>query len=702
MTDERYKKKTRLLFGAGLILLATVIAYIPAMKSGYIWDDDAYVTENTNLRDLQGLERTWFEPLSIPQYYPLTHTAFWIEYQLWGLNPTGYHVVNVLLHAAGALLLWFLLSRLGVPGAFLAAAVFALHPVNVESVAWITERKNVLSGLFYLGAFIAYLRFAGVGAGGAGDVNPGMPGGQADRRARKFYFFALVLFVCALLSKSITATLPAAVLLVLWWKRPRLTRRDVLPLIPFFAAGVTMGLMTTWLEKFHVGALGREWDFNILDRLLIAGRVVWFYVGKLLFPHRLTFIYERWTIDPGMWWQYIFPLAAAGVIVLLWLNRRRWGKGPLVAVLFFVGTLFPALGFFDVYPMRYSFVADHFQYLAGIGMIALICGGIVLLLSHVGGLPGWAETGPSREKKRQRSSRSWGVGICVVLLLVLGVSTWLQGYMYKDVETLWRETILRNDKAWIAYLNLGIIYKTRGQVDEGFRLYEKALEINPDSPLVHYNIANALREGGRMTEAIGHYRRVLEINPKHVPTLINLGNAYLAAGQLDEALTCFLDARKIRPNDADVLYSLGGIVYSRGQVEDAARHYRRALQLRPDFAEAHNKLGVVLTAEKQVSEAITHFQAALKINPHFAEAFFNLGVLYHMEGKLDEAVVQYRRALDINPNYPEAHNNLGIALSAQERLAEAVEHFRQALRLKPDFEDARHNLERVEGMLKGR
>ncbi len=676
------KKKTQLVLGAGLILLATLIAYIPTINNGYIWDDDAYVTENKNLHDLQGLKRTWLKPLSIPQYYPLTHTTFWVEYQLWGLHPTGYHITNILLHAAGALLLWLLLSRLGVPGALLAAAVFALHPINVESVAWITERKNILSGLLYLAAFITYLRFAGVNTG---TTNP-------NKRPWKYYAFALALFVCALLSKSVTATLPAAIILVLWWKRPRLTRHDVLPLIPFFAIGVFMGLMTTWLEKFHVGALGQEWDFNILDRILIAGRVIWFYLGKILFPHRLTFIYERWTIDPGIWWQYIFPLAAVGVITVLWLKRRRIGKGPLTAVLFFVGTLFPALGFFDVYPMRYSFVADHFQYLAGIGPMVLICAGLILLLARTGNIP-------ARDNK-QLSLRPWGVAICAVLLLVLGALTWQQGYMYNDEETLWRKTIQRNNKAWIAYLNLGIIHKTRGETDEGFRLYEKALKINPDSPLVHYNIGNALRERGRMVEAVGHYRRVLEINPKHVSTLINLGNALSVTGQLDQALTCFLEARKIRPNDPDVLYSLGGIVYSRGKVEDAARHYRRALQLRPGFAEAHNKLGVVLTAQKQVSGAIDHFQSALKINPNFAEAHFNLGVLYHMEGKLDEAVMQYRRALDANPNYPEAHNNLGIALTAQERLTEAVEHFRQALRLKPDFEDARHNLTRVEGILK--
>ena len=602
MTEKPNQKKIRLLVGAGLILLAVLISYIPAINGGYIWDDDEYVTDNTNLRDLEGLKRTWFTPSSIPQYYPLTHTTFWIEYHLWELDPMGYHVVNVLLHVASALLLWLLLSRLGVPGAFLAAAVFALHPVHVESVAWITERKNVLSGLFYLAAFLAYLRFAGVGTGGTG----GTPGDTIENpeahRNWRYYAFALVLFVSALLSKTVTSTLPAAILLVIWWKRPRLKRRDIMPLVPFFAIGMTMGLLTAWMEKFHVGAMGQEWDFSIIDRVLIAGRVMWFYAGKLFFPYPLTFIYERWTIDSGVWWQYLFPLAAAGVVAALWLLRHRIGKGALVAVLFFAGTLLPALGFFDVYPMRFSFVADHFQYLASIGLIVLGCAVLVTLLSRAGWmsrLPAWmtgTAAGPGTSPAASPRKRPWGVFICAPLLLTLGALTWNQGYVYKDVETLWRDTLKKNKTAAIAYINLGIEMKARGKLAEAVELLEKAVGLKPKSAKAHYNLANILKEDGRYAGAIYHYMQALSFEPNHRQALINLGNSLGAKGRFEEAMASFQKARKLNPGNPDIYYNMGGIAYFQGRLAPAESYYRKALELRPGFARAHPKLGVVFLA----------------------------------------------------------------------------------------------------------
>ncbi|HSW44580.1 MAG TPA: O-GlcNAc transferase, partial [Phycisphaerae bacterium] len=301
------KQKTarRAIWAAGLFLVGlTVLAYAPAIHNGYIWDDDYYVTENQTLRSFQGLGRIWCELGAVPQYYPLVHTSYWLEYRLWGLNPVGYHVVNILLHAVCALLAWRVLVLLEVPGAWVAAAVFALHPINVESAAWITERKNVLSGVFYMAAALAYLRYALV------------PGPAADRRARvRWYVAALAFFIFALFGKTVTGSLPAAILLVLWWKAGRVRPRDVWPLAPFFVAALAMGSLTAWMERQHVGAIGHEWDFSWLDRCLIAGRSLWFYVGKLVWPVDLTFIYPRWRIDASVWWQYLYPAAALAVIV---------------------------------------------------------------------------------------------------------------------------------------------------------------------------------------------------------------------------------------------------------------------------------------------------------------------------------------------------------------------------------------------------
>ncbi|HUI05697.1 MAG TPA: O-GlcNAc transferase, partial [Verrucomicrobiae bacterium] len=323
---------------AALVVALTVVAYLPVRNAGFVFDDHDSVTDNRSLRTLAGLGRIWTDPRASFQYYPLTYTSFWAEYHLWGLRPAGYHEVNVLLHAVNAVLVGVLLTRLGVPGAWLAALLFALHPVQVESVAWISERKNVLCGLFYLSSLLAYLRF-----------------GEEPQRRWGFYALSLGLFVCALWSKTSAVSMPFAVLLLLWWKQGRVRRREVVALIPFVAAGAALGLVTAWVEIHRAGAHGPEWQMSLLERCLVAGRVVWFYAGKLLWPYPLMVIYPRWHIDSGVWWQYLFPCGAAAVVVALWRWRDRLGKAPLVGVAFFAGSLVPVPAFINIAFMRYSY-----------------------------------------------------------------------------------------------------------------------------------------------------------------------------------------------------------------------------------------------------------------------------------------------------------------------------------------------------------
>jgi hypothetical protein len=313
----RQSKDYRVILWASVIVLLVVMAYIPALKVGFVWDDDYYVTNNSTLRSWEGLGQIWVQPQSTPQYYPLVFSTFWLEYHLWGLNPAGYHAVNVLFQAANALLLWLLLKRLGVPGAWLAAAVFAVHPVHVESVAWVTERKNLLSGLFYLSAAICLLRVIN---GEGDDVDP--PLGPW-----RWYAAALVLFLCALLSETVTRSLPAAMVLVVWWKRGRIHGRVLGLLVPFFLLGLAFGLWTAWLERHHVGAEGFEWQLTLVDSVLVAGRALWFYAGKLLCPIELTFTYPHWDINARVWWQYAYPLGVLLVVSALWILRNRVGQG---------------------------------------------------------------------------------------------------------------------------------------------------------------------------------------------------------------------------------------------------------------------------------------------------------------------------------------------------------------------------------------
>ena len=304
---------------AGVLMLLTLVAYSMALqgKLGFVWDDARHVTENRSLRSAAGLRDIWITSLFpraenvarvTPQYYPLTHTTYWLEYHLWGADPMGYHIVNVALHGIGAVLLWLILRQLSVPGAWLAAAIFAVHPVHAESVAWVSERKNVLSGVFFFGSILAYLRFAGV----EGMRVPEETLAEGFRKRGIWYAVAGVLFICALLSKTVTCTMPVVALLLVWWKRRKLTLGDVLPVVPLLLIGLGLGVVTARLEQQRVGAVGADWNLSFVERCLVAGRALWFYGGKLLWPANLTFTYERWPISAAARWQYLFPAAVAG------------------------------------------------------------------------------------------------------------------------------------------------------------------------------------------------------------------------------------------------------------------------------------------------------------------------------------------------------------------------------------------------------
>src|SRR6266481_4926179 len=346
-----------------LLLLAavTILAYRPAWHGGFLWDDDAYVTNNELLTAPDGLQRIWFSLDSPSQYFPLVYTTFRIERALWDLNPSGYHWVNLLLHVANALLVWRVLARLNVPGAWLAGAIFALHPVQAESVAWITERKNVLMGFFFLLTLLAWIAL----------IN------ERTKRPWRFYGLALVLYALALSAKSTACTLPAALLLILWLRKTPITRQRLMQMVPFVILGIGMGLLAIWWERYHQGTTRTIFSFlSPIERILVASRAVWFYLSKLIWPSNLTFIYPRWNISPAHPLDYTWLLAGIVLCVAIYFLRRYLGRGVEVAAAFFVATLSPVLGFIMLFSFRYTFVADHYQYLACIGPIALVSAGI--------------------------------------------------------------------------------------------------------------------------------------------------------------------------------------------------------------------------------------------------------------------------------------------------------------------------------------
>jgi tetratricopeptide (TPR) repeat protein len=639
---------------AVILVAVTVLVYKPAWNGGFIWDDDAYVTNNELLTAPDGLQRIWFSFDSPSQYFPLVYTTFRIERQLWGLNPTGYHWTNLLLHVANALLAWRLLARLKIPGAALAATIFALHPVQVESVAWITERKNVLMGFFFLLALLGWIEF----------VN------APHKRRWLFYGFALVSYALALSAKTTACTLPAALVLVLWWQKKSINWQRLLQVVPFLLFGLAMGVLTVWWERYHQGTSRAIFPFlSPVERPLVASRAVWFYLGKLIWPAKLTFIYPRWKITPADPLDYAWLLAALAACALTYFARRRAGRGVEVAALFFVTTLAPVLGFIMLYTFRYTFVADHYQYLACIGPIALLSGIYTTLAAS----------------SKYKSPLVYGPALVVVTLLAL--LTWRQSSMYANIEALWRTTLARNSDCWMAHNNLGIVLFQKGRVDEAIAHYRATLQLQPTFGDAQYNLANALLGKGEIDQALLHSGEALRLQPNDPDTHVALANALVAAGRPDEAIVHYDRALAIRPAYFIAHYGLGRVFLEKGNFDAAITQCRAAVAIQPNHADAHAALAVALDQNGQRSEAITEYDKTLEISPQSIAAANNLAWLLATapDGALrrgDKALELAQRADQLSGGHnPTVLRTLAAAQAENGHFSEAVRIARTALQL---------------------
>ncbi|MBI2825869.1 MAG: tetratricopeptide repeat protein [Planctomycetia bacterium] len=684
---------------AGCLLVAMVIAaFSPALAAGFVWDDETYVTGNPTLRTVDGLHRMWFVPTSLPQYYPLVCTTFWLEYHLYGFRPFGYHLVNVLLHGLDAVLVWRLLRRLRVPGAWLAAAIFAVHPVCVESVAWVTERKNVVSLAFALLSMLAYLRFAPV------EPTDG-PAATAGRRW-SFYALSLALFAAALLSKTAVVTVPAVLLVIVWWKRGRIGWADVWPLMPFFVLSVTLGLVTVWVEKYHVVARGHDWDRTPVERILVAGRVLWFYAGKLAWPHPIIFFYPRWSVDARAWWQYVFPIASIAVIAALWLARERIGRGPLAAVLIFAGVLTPVLGFFNVYFTRFSYVADHFQYHAAVALIALAAAAATTAVSRGAGiLPAFA---PKNRVKGGQDARPpllsvVAVGAAAILLVALGALAFQQARTYRDLDTFYRTIVAKNPANWNARVNLGSLLDSQSRYDEAYEQFKTALAIKPDDSAVQGNMGHILlelgdRDGfqpGQLQAALAHYRKAVSLDPNDGEAQNGLGFALLRVNRPHDAKEHFAYASGLRPGFANPRYGSGTVLLGEGKWGEAIAQFDEALRLKPEYADAHQALALALAKKGELDRAADHLAEAIRLDPDFVEAHQTLGDLLRQQGKRRPAAKHYGEVVRLAPANVEALVALGTVLLELGEPDEAIVRFQEALRLRPDSAEAKSGLERA-------
>jgi tetratricopeptide (TPR) repeat protein len=610
-------------------MLVTLAAYQPAWFGGMLWDDNAHLTR-PELRSLEGLRRIWFDVGATQQYYPLVHSVFWVEQKLWAGETLGYHLLNIGLHALSAFLVAVILRRLEARGAILAAVIFALHPVQVESVAWMTELKNTLSGSLYLAAALVYLHFD-------------------TRRRKTLYTLALFLFGLALLSKTVTATLPAALLVVFWWQRGRLSwKHDVAPLLPFFVLGAAGGLLTSWLERTQIGAHGALFQFTFIERCLIAGRAIWFYLGKLIWPANLIFIYPRWEISQRVWWQYLYPLATMALLAGLWLMRKR-SRAPLAAMLFMCGTLFPALGFFNVFPFQYSFVADHFQYLASLSIIALFAAGLMTLA----------------EQWHLDASLPQATAL-LALAAVLGALTWRQSRQYTDAETLYLATLSRNPACWMADNNLGEL-KLHGSADdvpEAVAYFRETLRLYPDYAVAHNNLGAGLARMGQPASAIAEFEQASRLEPNFADPHDNMGTALSASGRLDEAIAQYQEALRINPRLMSARDNLGTALLKAGRPEEAIAQIREVLKVEPDDADAYENLGTALQMLDRPEEALEQYQNAERLNPGSWSVEANLGSLLMQLGRFKESAVHFEEALRLQPNSPELRANLEKARMA--------------------------------------
>jgi tetratricopeptide (TPR) repeat protein len=630
------------LWWVAALLALTAFTQCPALHNGFIWDDDDHLTANPAMTLPGGLHKIWTS-VAFSRYYPLTLTTFWTERRLWGLNPLPYHAVNIALHAANAVLIFVLLRRLNIRGAGVAAAFWAVHPVNVESVAWITELKNTQSGLFFFTSLLCFLRF---------------------ERGEKQVWFALALttFAAALLSKPSAVVLPFVLLLLAWWQRRRLHKADFLRAAPFFALSVAMSLLTVVEQRGQIERSTQDWSLTLTERLMVAGNALWFYAAKLLWPVNLSFIYHRWEINADSLVSPVPLIGVVGVGAILWRYRRHlWARAAAFGIGYYAIALLPVLGFFDIYFFRYSFVADHFQYLASLGILTLVAAGGATLL-------------------RQRTAQ-WVVA--VVSIAGLSVLSWHHAQVFHDDETLWRDTVAKNPGAFVAFCNLGGIYNGKHLYGESERYFREALRLKPGFLEAQSNLGLALTEQNRYEEAEQALQEALRIKPDYSKALYCLGHLYYKMKKPSESEEYFQRAILAEPTMAEAHYDLGTLLLEQGRRDEAIKWYRLALALQPDYALVNSNLAKILAERGELNEAIQLYERAVKGDPKLAELRYNLALVYRSASRLDDAISQLRTAIELNPSLADAYLELGRTFAQARRYGEAIQTFRRGLEVEP-------------------
>lgn len=657
------------------LLALVVLAYLPVWNAGFIWDDDILLTKNDFIKRADGLRVIWFTTEFV-DYFPVTSTVFWLQWRLWGENPLGYHLVNVLLHALASLVWWRVFRRLPIPGSWWVAAVFAVHPVNVESVAWISELKNTLSMLFFAVCAYAWVRTE-EGGGSPSTRSSGDLGG-----ATGWYWTAVGAFLLAMLSKTAVAALPAVLLGFAWWRRGVITRRDLVRVIPFLGIAAALAIATLWFQ--HHRAIGstvvRTDDF--WSRLAVAGHALWFYLGKAVMPVNLSIIYPRWEIDGSTWISFIPGVLFGLIVYLAWRMRHAWGRGVLFALVFFVAMLLPILGFINVGAMRFSLVADRWQYFALLAPLAVLAS-VLAALRRVLPAGGW--TAASR----------WQLA-GGALLAALAMASWRHARAYESPSTLWAATLRTNPDCSIAHNETGSELVAAGQHDRAIRHFRRAIDLLPGYEVAFYNYGVALLDVGRTEAAVRFFERAVQIEPNLVDARYNLGTTLLNTGRAAEAVAHLQHAIEREPTHARARNNLATAYLETRQYEPAVEQLRMAVTLQPDYARAHNNLGWALLQLDRLDEAVTHLGLAASLSPDDATVHHNLAEVRLRHNDLAAAVPHLERAIALAPDSIASRVSLGHALTAMGRVEDALVHLRRAAELAPGDADVLTNLGNAE------
>ena len=626
--------------GATLIVLVTFAVYWPVLRGKFVWDDLVLVKKNPLLTGEHTLGSIWFQG-----DFPLATVGFWIQHLLWGDNPAGYHAVNIVLHAVNALLVWRVLARLKVCGAWLAALIFAVHPVCVASAAWISELKNTLSLVFFLLSFLWYLRFEDQTAEARGQRAEGNPL-TSDHRfpTSRYYWLSLGAFLLALLSKTSTVMLPVVLLAGAWWRRGRVAKSDWLAATPHFALATAFSLMTIWFQSLAIGSETVQTE-DFPGRLAGAGWAVWFYLGKALLPVHLSMIYPRREIAATTVSLLPSLLLVASLGVCWWFRRGR-GRAALFALGCFTVTLFPVLGFFDMYFMVFSRVSDHFQYLPLICIAALVAAALHTAL-------------PKKVL--------WLVA--VALIAALGVLTVQRARVFATDEGLWMNTLARNPAAWNAHNNLGCIRAEQSQWDEALRHFETSLKLNPRNTKALVNLGKFRAAEKKYTEAEAHFQAALKIKPDDADAQAQYGSMLAGIGRNEEAAAHLREAARLRP-EIETRLELAAVYRAAGKIREAIEQCRQALRAKPDQPEALSNLAWLLAtaADEKLrdgQEAVRCAEQACALTGHQkAPMVAVLAAAYAEAGRFDQAVVTAQQAVDL----ARAAGNLQFAATNEQLL----------------------------------